>query len=165
MKITKQSLKILAIIINVLIIVISTWYTLHLYNIQNTKLGAIIMVLDFIIIAVSIIIPCNAPEYFLFNPKLGKIIYHTCGEFYVDIKGNCYHLYDDKILFKSEICVIHFSAVSSEKELLLKFKNALDLRYNRELKLQEKKDFLYKSDGYLDQDQASKRERILNKIL
>ena len=120
-------------------------------------------VLDIILIAISIIIPCNDPDYFLFNPKLGKPIYHKCGEFYVDIKKDYYSLYRDKILFKDEIYRLRFSEVSSEKQLLLKFKEVLDEKYEEKLKLQEKKNFLLKSDGYVDP--ALRREKRINKIL
>lgn len=163
MKIFKQTLKILLILANIAIISLGIWYTIHLLNTQNPAGWALMTVLVVILIAISIIIPCNEPDYFLFNPILGKTIYHKCGEFYVDIKKEYYSLYYDKILIKDEICRIRFSQVSSEKELLLKFKEALDEKYDEKLKLQEKKDFLLKSDGYVDP--ALRREKRINKIL
>jgi hypothetical protein len=163
MKIFKQTIKILAIIANIFLIGLSIWYTIHLLNLQNPGGGALMTVLDIILIGISIIIPCNEPGYFLFHPKLGKSIYHKCGEFYVDIKGDYYSLYDDKILVKDEICRTRFSEVSSEKQLLLKFKEVLDKKYEEKLKIQEKKDFLLNSDGYVDA--ALRREKRINKIL
>lgn len=163
MKIFKQTLKILAIIANIFIIGTSIWYTIHLLNLQNPAGGALMMVLNIILIGISIIIPCNVPEYFLFNPKLGKSIFHTCGEFYVDIKGNYYYLYEDKILFKDELCRVGFSEISNEKELLSKFKKVLDSKYEEEIRIKEKKNFLLKSDGYVDP--ALRREKRINKIL
>ena len=139
MKIFKQTLKILLILVNIAIISLGIWYTIHLLNAQNSAGGVLIIVLVIILTAISIIIPCNEPDYFLFNPILGKTIYHKCGEFYVDFKGNYYCLYEDNIFFKNQICKIYFTEVSSEKELLLKFKEALDEKYDEKLKLQEKK--------------------------
>jgi hypothetical protein len=109
MKIFKQTLKILLILVNITIISLGIWCTIHLLNAQNPAGGALITVLDIILIGISIIIPCNEPDYFLFNPILGKTIYHKCGEFYVDIKKEYYSLYSDKILIKDEICRIRFS--------------------------------------------------------
>ena len=123
------------------------------------------LVLDVILIAFSIMAGINIPEYFLFNPFLGKAIYHKSGEFYVDVDMNrhFYYLYDDKILYKKEIDTISFSSIGSEKQLLLKFKDILDNIYKDDTDLQTKKEFLTKSDGYVDS--VLRREKRINKIL
>jgi hypothetical protein len=163
MIVLKQTLKILTLLVNIGLLIFLFWLNYYLYNNHYEGIGAITTIFTIIIIYANICIISKIDNNFLLSPFLGKPIYHKCGIFFAEIKNGEYFLYNDKIFYKEELLSIDIDRIFSEKELLNKFSEKIDYIFQKELEKKEKKDFLYKSDGYVDP--ALRREKRINKIL